>query len=140
MIFSKMRRQKYFFDFRFEISVKFRVDWCIRLYDSYRICLRFPANSSLRRREYVRNIGNIGKSNMNHIVLYINRREISRWFRIWSQKIFLPTHFRENRVLKNLRGRIQNFWIFLNPSWNSDSKYTHISSDRISQALEPKMF
>ena len=27
-----MRRQKYFFDSKFGISVKFRVDWCIRLY------------------------------------------------------------------------------------------------------------
>ena len=135
-----MRGQKYCFDFKFGISVKFRVDWCIRLYDSYRICLRFPANSSLRRREYVRNIGNIGKSNMNHIVLYINRRDFYADFESEVKKIFLPTHFRENHVLKNLRGRIQKFWIFLNPSWNSDSKYTHISSDRISQALEPKMF
>ena len=81
-----MRRQKYFFDFRFGISIKFRVEWYIRLYDSYWICLRFPAKSYLRRREYVRNIGNIGNFNMNHIVLYIIRREILRWFRFWSQK------------------------------------------------------
>ena len=54
--FSLMR-----FDFRFGISVKFRVEWCIRLYDSYWICLRFPTNSYLRRREYIRNKGNFGK-------------------------------------------------------------------------------
>ena len=30
-IFSKMRRQKYFFDFKFGISVKFRFEWCITL-------------------------------------------------------------------------------------------------------------
>ena len=33
-----MRRRKYFFDFKIEISVKFRVEWCVRLYDSYWIC------------------------------------------------------------------------------------------------------
>ena len=112
MIFSKMRRQKYFFDSKFGISVKFRVDWCIRLYDSLRICLRFPANSYLRRREYVRNIGNIGKSNMNHLVLYINRREILRWFRIWSQKNIFAYAFSRKSRFKNLRRRIQKFWFF----------------------------
>ena len=29
------------------------------------------------------------------------------------KKIYLPTHLRENRVLKNLRGRIQKILIFL---------------------------
>ena len=76
---------------------------------------------------------------MNHIVLYIIRRGILRWFRIWSQKIYLSTHLRENRVLKNLRGRIQKILISLNQKWNSDSKYTHISGNYISQALESLM-
>ena len=95
-----MRRQKYFFDFRFEISVKFRVEWCIGLYDFVWICLRFPANSYLRRREYVRNIGNIGKFNMNHIVLYIIRRGILRWFRFWSQKNISAYAFKRKSRLK----------------------------------------
>ena len=110
MIFSKMRRQKYFFDFRFEISVKFRVDWCIRLYDSYRICLRFPANSSLRRREYVRNMGNNGKFNMNHILIHTTRREILRWFRIWSPNfIFAYAFTRKTRFKKFAWADSKNF-------------------------------
>ena len=86
VIFSKMRRQKYFFDFRFEISVKFRVEWCIRLYDSYLICqyslyfVYIHAYANTNSRE------SVGKFEMNHIVLYIIRREILRWSRIWSQK------------------------------------------------------
>ena len=103
-----MRRQKYFFDFKFGISVKFRVEWCISLYDSLRICLRFLMQSFLRRREDIQNIGKIGNLNMNHMVIYIIRRGILRWFRIWSQKIFLPTHSGENRVWKNLREQVNN--------------------------------
>ena len=95
-----MRRRKYFFDFKIGISVKFRVEWCIRLCDSYRFCLRFPANSYLRRREYVRNIGNIGKFNMNHIVLYIIRRGILRWFRFWSQKNISAYAFKRKSSFK----------------------------------------
>ena len=95
-----MRRQIYFFDFRFEISVKFRVEWCILIYDSWRIRPRFPMKSYLRRREYVRNIGNIGKFNMNHIVLYIIRRGILRWFRFWSQKNISAYAFKRKSRLK----------------------------------------
>ena len=41
--------------------------------------------------------------------------------------LFLPAHFREKRVLKNLRGRIQKILIALNWKLNSDSKYIHMS-------------
>ena len=139
MIFSKMRRQKYIFDFKFGISVKFRVDWCIRLYDSYLICqyslyfVHIHAYANMDSRE------NVGKFEVNHIVLYINRREILRWFRIWSQKNIFAYAFSRKSRFKNLRGRIQNFWIFLSLPWNSDSKYTHISGNYISQALESLM-
>ena len=44
---------------------------------------------------------------MNHMVIYIMRRGVWRWFRFWSQKIYLSKHLREKRVLKNLRGWIQ---------------------------------
>ena len=88
-----LRGQKYFFDFRFGISVKFRVEWCIRLYDSYWICqyslyfvhIHAYANTNLWE--------SVGKFNMNHIVLYIIRREILRWFRIWSQKYIFAHAF-----------------------------------------------
>ena len=96
-----MRRQKYFFDFKFGISVKFRVDWCIRLYDSYLICqyslyfVHIHAYANMNSRE------NVGKFQVNHIVLYINRREILRWFRIWSQKnIFAYAFSRKSRFKK----------------------------------------
>ena len=39
--FSKMRRQKSIFDFKFGISVKFPVEWYVYIYDSFWICLRF---------------------------------------------------------------------------------------------------
>ena len=45
------------FDIRIEISVKFRVEWCIFIYDLFWIRLHFPKNSYLRRRDSVRNIG-----------------------------------------------------------------------------------
>ena len=51
----------------------------------------------------------------------------------------MPTHFRENQLLKNLRGRIQKILILLNRKLNFDSKYTHISGNYISQALESLM-
>ena len=108
-----MRRQIYFFDFRFEISVKFRVEWCILIYDSWRIRPRFPMKSYLRRREYVRNIGNIGKFKINHILIYIIRRGILRWFRIWSQKnIFAHAFERKSRFKKFAWADSKNFDFF----------------------------
>ena len=105
-----MRRQKYFFDFKFGISVKFRVEWCISPYDSLRICLRFPRKSFLRRREDIQNIGKIGNLNMNHMVIHIIRRGISRWFRIWSQKnIFAYAFKRKTRFLKFAWANQKNF-------------------------------
>ena len=81
-----MRRQKYFFDFKIEISVKFRVEWCVRLYGSWWICqcsLYFVYIHAYANTNYW---GNTDKFNMNHIVLHIIRRGILRWFRFWSQK------------------------------------------------------
>ena len=54
--------------------------------------------------------------------------------------LFLPTHSREKRVLKNLRGWIQKILIALNWKLNSDSKYIHMSRDSKSQAVESLMF
>ena len=106
-----MRRQKYFFDFKFGISVKFRVEWCISLYDSWWICLRFPMKSFLRRREDIQNIGKIGNLNMNHMIIYITRRGILRWFRIWSQKnIFAYAFKRKSRLKKFAWANPKNFY------------------------------
>ena len=106
-----MRRQKYFFDFKFGISVKFCVEWCISLYDSLRICLRFPMKSFLRRREDIQNIGKIGNLNMNHMVVNIIRRGILRWFRIWSQKnIFAYAFKRKTRFKKFAWAKPKNFY------------------------------
>ena len=106
-----MRRQKYFFDFKFGISVKFRVEWCISLYDSWWLCLRFPMKSFLRRREDIQNTGKIGNLNMNHIMIYIIRRGILRWFRIWSQKnIFAYAFKRKSRLKKFAWANPKNFY------------------------------
>ena len=142
MIFSKMRRQKYFFDFRFEISVKFRVDWCIRLYDSYLICqyslyfIHIHAYANMNSRE------NVGKFQVNHIVLYINRREISRWFRIWSQKnIFAYAFSRKSRFKKfawadskilNFFESVVKFWLKIYPLFY----WSYITSSRTENVLK----
>ena len=95
-----MRRQIYFFDFRFEISVKFRVEWCILIYDLSWICqcslyfVHIHAYANTNSRE------SVGKFNMNHIVLYIIRREILRWFRIWSQKNIFAYAFKRKSAFK----------------------------------------
>ena len=52
------------------------------------------------------------------------------------QILFSPTHLREKRVLKNLRGRIQKILIALHWKFNFDSKYTHIFQNQVSRALE----
>ena len=74
--------------------------------------------SFLRRREDIQNIGNIGNLNMNRMVIYIiSTRNFDTEFYADSEfevkKIFLPTHLREKRVWKNLRGRIQKIFIVL---------------------------
>ena len=51
----------------------------------------------------------------------------------------MPTHLREKRVSKNLRGRIRKILRDLNLAWNSDSKYTHILQNCKSLALESLM-
>ena len=58
--------------------------------------------------------------------------EVENWF--------LPTHFWEKRILKKLRGRIQKIFIFLNSRVNFDSKYTHMSGNPKSHAVESLMF
>ena len=91
---------------------KFRIVWCIWLHDSYWICqyslyfVHIHAYANMNSRE------NVGKFDVNHIVLYINRREISRWFRIWSQKNIFAYAFSRKSRFKNLRRRIQKFWFF----------------------------
>ena len=96
-----MRRQKYYFDLKFEISAKLRFEWCITLYDSFWICLCFPANSLLRRREDITNLEKSSKFIMNHIKLYIIRSAILRWFRIWGQNnIFAYAFKRKSRFKK----------------------------------------
>ena len=96
-----MRRQKYFFDFKFGISVKFRVEWCISQYDSYsnyQFSLYFVylhAYAKKNSRE------NIDKFKMNHIKLYIIRSAILRWFRIWGQKNIFAYAFKRKTRFKN---------------------------------------
>ena len=89
----------------------------------------FPKfGTSSRLRKY----SNSGKFKMNHISIYIIRREIQRWFRIWSQKFVFAYAYERKSCFKNSCGRIQKFWIFLSLPWNSDSKFTHKCGDCIS--------
>ena len=122
-----MRRQKYFFDFKFGISVKFRVDWCIRLNDSYLICqyslyfVHIHAYANMNSRE------NVGKFEVNHIVLYINRREILRWFRIWSQKNIFACAFSRKSRFKNLVTNIPLHYAFTLEYFSSNYFFEIIS-------------
>ena len=106
-----MRRQKYYFDFKFGISVKFRFEWYVTWYDSFRICLCLSEKLKLRRREDILNLGNVGKFHMNHIKLHIIRSGILRWFRIWSQNnIFAYAFKRKSRLKKFAWANPKNFY------------------------------
>ena len=135
-----MRRQKSIFDFKSGISVKFPVEWYVYIYDSFWIYLRSPVKSILRRREVIKNSGNVGKFKMNHKCIHIIRREIWRWFRIWSRKLIFAYAFLRKTRFKKLRGRIQKNFIFLISRLNFDSKYTHMSGNPKSHAVESLMF
>ena len=58
----------------------------------------FPKfDTSSRLRKY----SNLGKFKLNHISIYIIRREIQRWFRIWIQNfIFAYAYKRKTRFKK----------------------------------------
>ena len=77
---------------------------------------------------------------MNHISTYIIRKEILRWFRIWSQKFISAYAFRRKSRFKNLRGRFYKIFIWLNPKSNFHSKYVHILMFALSWTLEFFMF
>ena len=94
----------------------------------------------LRRREDVPNLENVGKHKMNHISLYIIRREIWRWFRIWSQNLMFAYAFKRKSRFKNLRRRIQKFFCALNSHTNFDSKYVYMLILASSVTLESPTF
>ena len=97
-VFSKMRRQKYYFDFKFEISVKFRAEWCLLIYDSYWIC-QYPVYF-LYIHAYANTdfLENVSKFKRNHIFIHTIRSEILRWFQIWSHNnIFAYAFERKTR-------------------------------------------
>ena len=54
---------------------------------------RFGISSRLRNLEFE------GKINIKHTSIYIIRREIFCWFRIWSSNFIWTTHSREKRFL-----------------------------------------
>ena len=56
------------------------------------------------------------------------------------EKLCLSTHLRENRVLKNLRRRIQKFLCALNSHSNFSSKYVHMLILALSVFLESPTF
>ena len=132
-----MRRQTYIFDFKFEISVEFRVEWCILIYDSLWICHCFP--NSVRLHAYA----NIESQANSKCIIYQYTSFDAKFnadFESEVKNICLPTHLRENRILKNLRRRIQKNFSALNSSINFDSKYVHISILAPSAPLESLMF
>ena len=101
--------------------------------------LIFPMFLNLRRRENIPNQGNVDEIRLNHISPYF-RREILRWFRIWSQKNFSAYAFMRKSRFKNLRGRFHKIFIWLNPKSNLHSKYMHILMFALSWPLEFFMF
>ena len=97
----------------------------------------FPWFGIFSRLRKYKNMGNI---KMNHISSYIIRREILRWFRIWSQKKFSAYAFKRKSRFKNLRGRFYKIFIWLNSKSNFHSKYVHILMFALSWTLEFFMF
>ena len=63
------------------------------------------------------------------MVKAIIRREISRWFRFWSQKIFC-LRIEEKNALKIFRGRIQK-----EIAWFESGDFSEIRSFRIFSEL-----
>ena len=95
----------------------------------------FPIKNCFHAYAFCEDDRNTVKTNINPISLYIIRRGILCWVRIWSQKKFSPTHFWDIRVLKNLRGRTKSFLSDLNRKLNFNSKYMHILIFYQSQSL-----
>ena len=59
-----------------------------------------PTFSRFDKSSRLRNLSKLGKSQMNHISIYIIRREIQRWFRIWSQKFIFAYAFKRKSRFK----------------------------------------
>ena len=75
----------------------------------------FWKNNSFYAYAFREDIENTMNMNINHIPSYIIRCEIFCWFRIFSQKNFPPTHFRDIGKKRNLRGRISKFFLAFEP-------------------------
>ena len=132
-----MRRQTYIFDFRFEISVEFLVEWGILIYDTFWICLTFYICVGVKMYRIWETV-----TNLKWVIYQYTSfdAKFNADFESEVKNICLPTHLRENRILKKLRRRIQKIFSALNLSMNFDSKYVYISILATSAPLESLMF
>jgi len=94
----------------------------------------------LRRREDVSNSGNSGKSKMNPMSIYIIRREIQRWFRIWSQKFIFAYAFKRKSRFKKFAWANQKNLMRIEFALNFNSKYVHMLILALSATLESPTF
>ena len=78
-------------------SKRFDLKNTVRLW----ICLRFSITSFSRRREDIQNIGKISNFNINHMVIYIIRRAILRWLRIWSAQYIIASRYSNERWISS---------------------------------------
>ena len=96
------------------------------IWGSYYNCECFQCLKKLRRREKLLFIKNTGNCNINPTSSYIIRSRILWGILFFYQKIFPPTHIKENLVLKNLRGRGPKILSNLKRKLNFMTKYMHM--------------
>ena len=101
-----MRGRNSIFDFIFGLSVEFRDEWYVLIWDLYWFYRRFALISWLRGRK---------------TVYSVYGRKILRWIRIWSQKFHSAYAFRWKFDFKILRGRISTIFTLLNQKFNLQS-------------------
>ena len=98
---------KSFFDFRIEVNVRFRVEWCIIYkFDIWfnSNLLMFPIFRTYSRPRKYDFLENADKFKMNHNMIY--------QYTSFDAEFYVDFD-------SELRGRIQNIFIDLNPVWSS---------------------
>ena len=106
-----MRRLKIFFDFKFEISVKFPFEWCMLIYDSLWFRLRFLVLV------YTHAYANIRTWEISRWIIYQHTSFEGKFyaeFEFEVKNLIQPTHSGENHVLKICVGVFSKFlfdWI-----------------------------
>ena len=120
------------------MSFKFALSWIAEnstILDSVR-----PQNYDFWKSQFLDQKKKLKLKKNGDIFFSVILFKILRWFRIWTQKFISAYAFRRKSRFKNLRGRFQKIFIWLNPKSNFHSKYVHILMFALSWTLEFFMF